>query len=65
MGKKHTDTVPSSYDEAGEPGEVETRCPYPRCHRILFTGPLGPGTNMEIMCPKCKQYLRLRVIKPE
>lgn len=43
----------------------ETRCPYPRCNRILFKGMLGPGSLVDVMCPKCKKHTILQVVQTE
>jgi phage FluMu protein Com len=43
----------------------ENRCPHTRCNRILFKGILGPGTRIEIQCPKCKRMAVLSVVSYE
>ena len=45
--------------------KYETRCPHPRCNRILFKGILAPGTRIEMQCPKCKKFTILQVVPPQ
>ena len=45
--------------------KYETRCPYPRCNRILFKGILAEGSRIEIQCPKCKNMSILQVVAPQ
>lgn len=42
--------------------KYETRCPYSRCNRILFKGILGPGSRIEVQCPKCKNMTILQAV---
>jgi len=40
----------------------ETRCPHPRCKKILFKGILGPGTRIEVLCQGCRNMTIIQVV---
>lgn len=61
----NTITASCSYEVKAMTAEVmtyETRCPYPRCNRILFKGILSVGSKIEMQCPKCKNMTVLQVV---
>jgi hypothetical protein len=42
--------------------KYETRCPHPRCKKILFKGILAPGSMIEVLCQGCRKMTILKVV---
>lgn len=36
----------------------EIRCTNPNCNKLFGKGDLGPGSTIEIKCPRCKTMCR-------